>query len=303
MDFFFFFVTMLRTGVLRLIRTANIRSCRPISTSLWRTNSNNQQKPLPNVDDLFAKNRRLIEPLVEDPIIVKKFFVSEVDSEQMLYPEVISRDELDELLKHNQEVLDYIEKNIEFDGKGISNSVHEAFKRMGLYGYNVPKEFGGKGYIHTQTIMASEPEGQNVNVAMTLNAHRLVCEAIRKFGTAEQQAKYLPKLANGDLVATPAFQEWTKEDIVVNTTTAEYDADKQQWRLNGTKSFVINPVKANLFLVTANVPQSTKSDNKSVFLVDATLPGVSVHKKDSTIGHTDLYQADISFKDVYLTPG
>lgn len=258
---------------------------------------------MPTVDDLFGKDRRPIEPLVEDPIIVKKFFVSEVDAEQMLYPEVISRDELDDLIKLNQEISDYIETSIEFDGKGISNSVHEAFKQKGLYGYNVPKEFGGRGYIHTQTIMAGEAEAQNINVAIALNAHRLVCEAINEFGSVEQRSKYLPKLAKGDLVATTAFQEWTREDMVANRTKAEYDANKQQWRLNGTKSFVVNTAKANLLMVSAYVPQSQEPDSLSIFLVDANLPGVSVHKKDNTIGHTDLYQADVSFKDVYLTSG
>lgn len=294
---------MLRTGVLRLIRTAAIHSSRPISTSVWRVNSHNERKPLPTVDDLFAKNRRPIEPLLEEPVIAKNFFISEVDSEQMLYPEVISKDELDALIKLNQEVSDFIEPRIEFDGKGISNSVNESFKKIGLYGYNVPKEFGGQGFIYTETIMASEAEGQNVSVAMVLNAHRLVCGAINEFGTEEQRIKYLPKLAKGDLIATPAFQEWTREDIVANRTTADYDSDKQQWRLNGTKSFVVNAAKANLFMVTASVPQSIKEDSLSIFLIDASLPGVSVHKKDNTIGHKDLYQADVSFKDVYLTPG
>lgn len=294
---------MLRTGVFRLIRTANIRSHRPISTSLWCSNSNNERKPMPTVDDLFKKDRRPIEPLVENPIIVKKFFVSEVDAEQMLYPEVISSDELDELIKLNQMIADYIEAGIEFDGKGISNAVHEEFKRIGLYGYNVPQQFGGRGFIHTQTIMATEAEAQNVNVAITLNAHRLVCEAINEFGSDEQRSKYLPKLAKGDVVATTALQEWTREEVVANRTKAEYDADKQQWHLNGTKSFVVNAAKANLFMVSAYVPQSQESDSLSIFLVDASLPGVSVHKKDITIGHTDLYQANVSFNDVHLTSG
>lgn len=294
---------MLRTGVLRLIRTANIRSYRSISTTLWRTNSENVRTPLPNVDDLFGKDRRPIEPLTEEPIIVKKFFVSEVDSEQMLYPEVISKDELDALIKQNQVVSEFFETNIQFDGKGYNNSVHESFKQMRLYGYNVPREFGGHGYIYTQTMMAGEAEGQNVNVAIALNAHRLVCEAINEFGTEDQKRKYLPNLAKGNLIATPAFQEWTREDIVASQTKVEYDINKKQWCLNGTKSFVVNAAKANLFMVSANVPQSKQTDSLSIFLVDANLPGISVHKKDNTIGHTDLYQADVSFKDVYLTPG
>lgn len=152
-------------------------------------------------------------------------------------------------------------------------------------------------------MLASEAEGQNVSVAMALNAHRLVCEAINEYGTKEQSTKYLRKLANGDIIATTAFQEWTRDEIAANQSIAEYDGEKQQWRLNGTKSFVINAAKANLFMVTAFVPQSKKDDTLTIFLVDANLAGVSIHKKDNTIGHEHLYQSDVSFKDVYLEPG
>lgn len=293
---------MLRTHALRLLRS-NICTYRPISTTSWRVSAQDVNKTRPNVDELFVRNRQPIEQLIEDPIIVKKFFVSEVDNEQMLYPEVISKDELDKIKELNKYVSEYISQNVQFDGKGISQPINDTFKQMGLYGYNIPTEFGGSGHTYTETILASEAEAQNINTAMTLNAHRLVCEAINEYGTDEQRSKYLPQLAKGESIGTTAFQEWSREDIGASRSTAEYDSDKKKWRLNGTKSFVVNAAKSNLLMVSANVPQSKQTDTMSIFLVDANLPGVSVHKKDNTIGHTDLYQADVSFKDVYLTPG
>lgn len=293
---------MLRIPVLRLLRS-NIHLNRPISTTLWYNSAENVKKPEFSVDELFEKDRQPIERLIEDPIIVKKFFVSEVDDEQMLYPEVISKNELDKIKELNKNVSEYINGDVQFDGKGISQPINDTFKEMGLYGYNVPKEFGGSGHTYTETILASEAEAQNINVAMALNAHRLVCGAINEYGTGKQRSEYLPKLAKGDLVATTAFQEWSRDDIAANRSTAEYDADKKKWRLNGTKSFVLNAAKANLFLVTALVPQSSKMDSRTVFLVDGSLDGVTVHKKDITLGHTELYQADVSFKDVFLSEG
>lgn len=293
---------MLRSGIARLLRpTVRVHRC--ISSSPWTANSKHERRPLANVDELFAKQRRPIEPLAEDPIIVKKFFVSEVDSEQMLYPEVISKDELDALLQRNQTVSDYIDKHIEFDGKGLSESAHNAFKQEKLFGYNIPRDFGGSGYTYTETLLASEAEARNINVAVILNAHRLVCEAVNGFGTDGQRQHYLPKLARGELIATSAFQEWNKTESMPNQTTAEFDADEQRWRLHGTKSFVVNAAKSNLFLVSAQVPQSAKSDSLTMFLVDAHLPGVSVRRKDDTLGHTNVYQADVSFDNVYLSPG
>lgn len=286
-----------------MLRATNVRTHRTIATGLWCRSAENVQKTIPNIDELFAKNRRPIEPLIEEPIIVKKFFVSEVDSEQMLYPEVISKDELDSIIKINQDVSEFFATQIDFDDKGVSASIHETFVQSGLYGYNIPKEFGGRQFTYTELTLASEAESEQISAAMALNAHRLVCEAINQFGTDDQRKYYLPKLAKGELVATTAFQEWHRDDIATQRTTAEYDVDKKQWRLNGTKSFVVNAAKANLFMVSAHLPQSSKTDSLTIFLVDANAPGVTVRKKDQTIGHRNLYQADVTFEDVYLSTG
>lgn len=294
---------MQRANFLRLFRP-NTRTYRPFSISALRYGGvENGRRPVDNVDDFFEKKRYPIKPLVEHPIIAKKFFVSEISSEQMLYPEVISKHEFDKLDKINQNVSEYMQTKVQFDGNGIDASSHDEFRRMHLYGYNVPKEFGGAGYTHTETILASEPEAQNTAVAIMMSAHRLVCHAIKEYGIVEQQSKYLSKLASGELVATTAFQEWNKDDIAIGTAVAHYDGNQNGWRLNGRKSFIVNAANANLFLVSASVPQSGKDDSLSIFLVDSSLPGVSIHKKDITLGHTDVYQSDVAFVDVHLTEG
>lgn len=263
----------------------------------------NENRKVENVDDLFKTKRYAIKRLLEDPIIVKKLFVSEISGEQMLYPEVLSKHEFDKVHNTNEYVTDYIENDIQFDGKGISANNHDKFKQMHLYGHNVSKEFGGAGYSYTETILASEPEAQNIAVAMIMMAHRLVCYAINEYGVTEQKSKYLPKLASGELVATTALQEWNKDDIVINKTIAQYDGSQKKWRLNGKKSFVVNAAKSNVFLVSAMVPQSNKEDSLSIFLVDGNTSGVSVHKRDITLGHTDVYQSDVTFSDVILPEG
>lgn len=293
---------MHRIKFLRLFHS-NI-TYRPIATTLrYVSVRNGSSSVLENIDDLFGKKHSPVKPLIENPIIVKKFFVSEINSEQMLYPEVISKHEFDKLNDTNKYVSDYIDTELQFDGKGISVRNHDKFRQMGLYGYNVPKELGGSGHTYTETIMASEPETQNIAVAMVMNGHRLVCHAIKDYGNADQQAKYLPKLASGELVATTAFQEWNKNDIAKSKTVAQYDVGKKQWHLNGKKSFVSNAAKSNLLLVSAMVPQSDKPDSLSIFLVDMDLIGISVHEKDTTIGYTDVYQSDVSFSDVTLPEG
>lgn len=296
---------MYRTTKLLRQFAFGVHAHRPITTTSrhWCASVGDERKKVQNIDDLFKNKRYAVQPLVENPIIVKKFFVSEISGEQMLYPEILSKHEFDKVRDANEHVATYVDTEIQFDDRGIGRNNHNKFQELGLYGYNVPKEFGGAGYTYTETILATEPETQNIGVAMIMNAHRLACHAISAYGVAEQKSKYLPKLASGELVATTAFQEWNKNDMVMNKTTATYDANQKTWCLNGKKSFVVNAAKSNLFLVSAKVPQSSKDDAMSIFLVDGNMAGVSVHKKDLTLGHTNVYQSDVSFSDVILPEG
>lgn len=186
------------------------------------------------IDELLSKEgRRPFEATVEEPIIVKKFFVSEVDNQQMMYPELIPRMKLEDLNAQAEKVFEYLINNASFDDKGFSDSMHEEFKKMNLYGYNVPTKFGGCEYNETELLFVSEPEGKYAEIALPLIAHRIACKNINEYGSNAQREKYLPKLANGDLIATTAFKEWNKDDLASLKTKAEFDSDEKGWCLNG----------------------------------------------------------------------
>lgn len=186
------------------------------------------------IDELLSKEgRRPFEATVEEPIIVKKFFVSEVDNQQLMYPEIVPRMKLEDLNAHAEMVLEYLDSNVSFDDEGFSDSMHEEFKKMNLYGYNVPTKFGGCEYNETELLFVSEPEGKYADIALSLIAHRIACKNINDHGSEAQRGKYLSKLANGDLIATTAFKEWNKDDLTSLKTKAEYDSDEKGWCLNG----------------------------------------------------------------------
>lgn len=186
------------------------------------------------VDELLSKKgRRPFEATVEEPIIVKKFFVSEVDNQQLMYPEIVPRIKLEDLNAHAEKVCEYLDSNASFDDTGFSDSMHEEFKKLNLYGYNVPTKFGGCEYNETELLFVSEPEGKYADIALPLIAHRIACKNINDHGSEAQREKYLSKLANGNLIATTAFKEWNKDDLALLKTKAEYDSDGKGWYLNG----------------------------------------------------------------------
>lgn len=236
---------MLRRSVVRCISSSNrmLWPIRSISLTPIRDTLDDQKPPRElydmytqklYIDELLNKEgRRPFEATVEEPIIVKKFFNSEVDNQQMMYPEIVPRMKLEDLNAHAEKVLEYLDNNASFDNKGFSNSMHEELKKMNLYGYNIPTKFGGCEYNETELLFVSEPEGKYAEIALPLIAHRIACKNINDYGSEAQREKYLPKLANGDLIATTAFREWNKNDLVSLKTKAEYDSDAKGWCLNG----------------------------------------------------------------------
>lgn len=232
---------------------ARIKFCnfRQISTSTIQLNEDRRKK-LPSrkyFEDLTEKvymqkqmsrsgARRAFEIMVENPIVVKKFFISDAKEDDIKYPDVLSKNDFDHLNDSSAQISVFFKNHIEYEENGFSPSVYEKFKDKKLLGYNVPKEYGGQGLTHTQCTFASEIEAaHNADAAVALNHHRLVCAAIMDIGTAEQCAKYLPKLANGEMVATTAFQEWNVLDKIGLNTRAEYDDDDEEWCLNGLSSY------------------------------------------------------------------
>lgn len=226
-----------------------IFGCRFISKKSINPNEDRKRKNLPSrklfeelteklyLDEQISRSgRRPFEVLVEKPIIVKRFFLSEKDAEDFQYPEVMSENEADKWKHVNSQTSNFFAQCIEYDEEGISSPTYDALKRMHLFGCNVPKEFGGQGYTHSQLTLTNEMESQNVVAAMVLNFHRLVCETISEIGTEKQCTKYLPKLATGELIGTVAFQEWNSSDQMGLSTRAEYDDDNHEWCLNGMLS-------------------------------------------------------------------
>lgn len=223
-----------------------IFSYRSISRTSVNTNEDSKRKNLPSrklfeeltekllLDERISQSgRRPFEVMIEKPIIVKKFFLSEVGAEDVQYPEVMTKNDADKWKEVSSQTSDYFAHGIEYDEKGISSPVYDTFKRMNLFGCNVPKEFDGQAYTHTQLTMTNEMESQNIVAAMVLNVHRLVCATISEMGTKEQCTEYLPKLASGNLIGTVAFQEWNSAEKIALNTRAEYDDDTDEWCLNG----------------------------------------------------------------------
>ena len=101
------------------------------------------------------------------------------------------------------------------------------------------------------------------------------------FGTKEQKAKYLPKLATGEWIAAYALSESTSASDSLNARTkAVLSPDGKEWILNGEKTWITNAGFADVYVVFAKVD----GEKFSAFIIERTFPGFQVGAEEKKMG-------------------
>ena len=140
---------------------------------------------------------------------------------------------------------------------------------LGLHGITVPEESGGvgMGYL-AHTIAIEEISRASASVALSYGAHSNLCiNQINRWGTADQKAKYLPKLITGEHVGSLAMSEPGAGSDVVSM---RLQADKRNDRfvLNGNKMWITNGPDASTLVVYAKTDMDAGSRGITAFLIE-----------------------------------
>ena len=181
----------------------------------------------------------------------------------------------------------------------VPQDVVDEMKSLGLFGLAVPEEYGGLGLdMETECLVALE-------LGRTSPAFRSVAgtnigigsQALVLFGTEAQKEKWLPGIASGDLIASFALTEpGAGSDAGGLKTKAVRDGD--HYVLNGTKRYITNANKANLFTVMARTDQDEPgAKGVSSFVVERDTPGVSVGVPEKKMGQQGAHVCDVIFDD------
>lgn len=155
---------------------------------------------------------------------------------------------------------------------------------LGLTGIEVPEEFGGQGGTFFQSILAVEEiAAVDPGVAVLVDVQNtLVVNAIRDYGTPEQQQRFLTRLA-ADTVGAYALSEANSgSDAFALATRAVADGD--DFLLTGRKLWISNAAEAGLFLVFATINPEAGHRGITCFLVDRNTPGLSIGRKEDKLG-------------------
>ena len=172
-------------------------------------------------------------------------------------------------------------------------------KAMGLFGLTVPEEYGGLGLSMEEEALVIMALGKTspsfrsqIGTSVGIGSQGIVLD-----GTPEQKAKYLPRLATGELIASFALTEPDAgSDAASLKTTALRDGD--HYIVNGTKRYITNAPTAGIFTLMARTdPRNKGAGGVSAFIVEAGTPGLSIGKPEKKMGQRGAHIADVIFEN------
>ncbi|MEV6198296.1 acyl-CoA dehydrogenase family protein [Streptomyces sp. NPDC051920] len=175
---------------------------------------------------------------------------------------------------------------------------------LGVFGMEVPEEFGGAGIIDIRydAVLVEEQNRAAVNFGGG-GVHSALCLGyLLKYSTEEQKHRWLPKHVRGEEMYAIAMTEpGTGSDLAGMATHAKLSQDGTHYVLNGAKTFITGGAQADRVLVvcrTSPAPADNRRLGLTILNVDAHAEGFAVGRKLDKIGMKASDTAELSFSDV-----
>ena len=225
-----------------------------------------------------------------DTSFVRSLCMGEIEEEVILpYPQLSADeretlksvvDSVDELMARHE--VDFRKWDAEGD---LPAAMLDELREFGMFGLVIPEEHGGMGMksaAYSRTLQ--QVARHDASVAVTIGAHSSIgMRGLLLYGTPEQQARWMPKLASGELIAAFCLTEpGAGSDAASIKTTAVRDGDA--WVLNGSKLWITNGGIADFFTVFAKTGAQDERGKLSAFVVTRDMTGVSVGPHEDKMG-------------------
>jgi isovaleryl-CoA dehydrogenase len=170
---------------------------------------------------------------------------------------------------------------------------------MGLLGITVEEELGGAGLGYLAHVVAMEEISRaSASVGLSYGAHSNLCvNQLRRWGSEQQKAHYLPPLISGEQVGALAMSEaGAGSDVMSMTTTAVRDGD--EYILNGSKMWITNAPEAGVVILYAVTDRQPDGHNElSAFIVEPDMAGYSTAQKLDKLGMRGSDTGEIVLQD------
>ncbi|MEP6717377.1 MAG: acyl-CoA dehydrogenase [Terriglobia bacterium] len=201
--------------------------------------------------------------------------LSQLSEEEILFRDTVRRFAREEILP----LVRAMDETATLD-KALLGKLFE----LGLMGIEIPEKFGGQGGSFFQCVQAIEEiSAVDPAVGVVVDVQNtIVNNAILRWGNDSQKASWLPRLAGSAVGAYALSEAGSGSDAFALATTAELRGD--HYLLNGRKLWISNAAEAELFVLFANANPSAGHRGITAFLVDRTLPGFRVGRKEDKVG-------------------
>lgn len=169
---------------------------------------------------------------------------------------------------------------------------------LGLLGITADEEYGGSGLGYVAHCVAMEEVSRgSASVGLSYGAHSNLCiNQINLNGSAEQKAKYLPKLVSGEHLGALAMSEpGSGSDVVSMKLRADKKGDK--YVLNGNKMWITNGPSADVLVVYAKTDPEAHSRGITAFLIEKNFKGFSTAQKLDKLGMRGSDTCELVFED------
>jgi isovaleryl-CoA dehydrogenase len=169
---------------------------------------------------------------------------------------------------------------------------------LGILGITAAEEYGGAAMGYLAHIVAMEELSRaSASVALSYGAHSNLCvNQIHRNGSAQQKAKYLPKLISGDFIGALAMSEPNAgSDVVSMRLRADLKGDR--WILNGTKMWITNGPDADVLVVYAKSDAQAGARGITAFLIEKGFKGFRVAQKLDKLGMRGSHTGELVFED------
>src|SRR2546428_3068891 len=196
-------------------------------------------------------------------------------------------------------VAEELEHRDEFPDKIV-----EGMKELGLFGLTVPEEYGGAGLdLLTYALVGVELSRGWMSLSGILNTHFMAVYLLKKHGSDEQQQKWLPKMATGELRAALSMSEpGAGSDVQAIQCRAVRDGD--HYTVNGTKMWVTNGLRAGLVVLLAKTDPEAKPAHKGMSLLfvekepgASTFEGIAIPPNIEKMGYHGVETTELLFAD------
>jgi long-chain-acyl-CoA dehydrogenase len=188
----------------------------------------------------------------------------------------------------------------------VDRSAYVAAGKYGLIGFNMPEKYGGAGSddFRFNAVIVEELAKFGSAIPSLSLQNDIVGPYLTSLGTEEQQERWLPGYATGEIIGAIAMSEpGAGSDLAGIRTSAVRDGSGNgDWILNGSKTFISSGFNSDLLIVVARTNPDAGHKSFSLLVVERDMEGFSRGRKLDKMGLHAADTAELHFDNVRV-PG